>query len=70
MDMKKQAATFLEREGDNFFLPNKAALDSRATSEAGLFEIDWRAQVLAPWISETGRIALWRSAMRWRRGKS
>jgi SAM-dependent methyltransferase len=46
--MKKQSATFLEGEGDNYFLRNKAALDSRATSERGFFEIDWIAQTLVP----------------------
>lgn len=46
--MKKQSATFLEGEADNYFLRNKAALDSRATSENGFFEVDWLAQTLKP----------------------
>lgn len=44
--MKKQSATFLEGGADNYVLLNKAALDSRATSESGFFEIDWLVQAL------------------------
>jgi ubiquinone/menaquinone biosynthesis C-methylase UbiE len=54
--MKKQAATFLEGEGDNYFLRNKAALESRATSERGLFEIDWLCQVLTPFKAKISSI--------------
>jgi ubiquinone/menaquinone biosynthesis C-methylase UbiE len=56
MNMKKQAATFLEGEGDNYFLRNKVALDSRPTSERGLFEIDWLSQTLAPFKAKISSI--------------
>jgi ubiquinone/menaquinone biosynthesis C-methylase UbiE len=56
MNMKTQAATFLEGEGDNYFLRNKAVLDSRAASERGLFEIDWLSQTLAPFKARISSI--------------
>jgi ubiquinone/menaquinone biosynthesis C-methylase UbiE len=54
--MKKQSATFLEGEADNYFLRNKAVLDSRATSENGFFEIDWLAQSLTPFKNKINSI--------------
>ena len=54
--MKKQSAAFLEGEGDNYFLRNKSALASRATSKEGFFEIDWLAQTLAPFKDKISSI--------------
>lgn len=54
--MTKQSTTFLDGEADNYFLRNKAALDSRATSEKGFFEIDWLGQVLTPFKDKISSI--------------
>jgi len=54
--MKKQSAAFLEGEGDSYFLRNKAALTSRATSKEGFFEIDWLAHTLAPFKDKINSI--------------
>jgi ubiquinone/menaquinone biosynthesis C-methylase UbiE len=53
---EKQFATFLEGEADNYYLRNKAVLDSRATSENGLFAIDWLAQSLTPFKNKSNSI--------------
>jgi len=54
--MTKQSTTFLEGEGDNYFLRNKAALDSRATLEKGFLKIDWLGQALMPFQDKINSI--------------
>jgi len=54
--MTKQSTTFLDGEADNYFLRNKAALDSPPSSERGFFEIDALGQALAPFKSKVNSI--------------
>ncbi|MGC1650176.1 MAG: class I SAM-dependent methyltransferase [Candidatus Sulfotelmatobacter sp.] len=49
--MTKQSTAFLDGEADNYFLRNKAALDSPASSKKGFFEIEALSHALAPFES-------------------